>query len=97
MVELSKKTLAALVRRLSAVPALDSTIVYYSRAVRLQAKASVPRKQTGVTIAQITSQQLGFLIDNLQEEYPGDQHYYIQRSTIDRLKDKGADDALLLC
>jgi hypothetical protein len=56
---------------------------------------SLVEKQTGVTIAQITSQQLRFLIDNLQEEYPGDQDYYIQRATIDLLKDKGADDALL--
>jgi hypothetical protein len=39
--------------------------------------------------------QLQFLMDQFEEEWEGDQHYYINNATIDMLKHAGADPALL--
>jgi hypothetical protein len=52
-------------------------------------------KATGEFLAEITLGQLRFLIDNLEEEYEGDQDYHIQRETVDVLESRGADGELL--
>lgn len=52
-------------------------------------------KESGEFLAVITLSQLRFLIDTLEEEYEGDQDYYIQRETIDLLEQRGADGELL--
>jgi hypothetical protein len=52
-------------------------------------------KATGELLAEITLRQLRVLIDNLEEEYEGDQDYHIQRETIDLLEQQGADGELL--
>jgi hypothetical protein len=35
------------------------------------------------------------LIDQFEEEWSGDQDYYLNSATLDMLKDAGADEALL--
>lgn len=52
-------------------------------------------KATGEFLAEIMVSQLRFLIDNLEEEYEGDQDYHIRRETIDLLEQRGADGELL--
>ena len=47
------------------------------------------------TLGDITDGQLQFLIDQFEEEWGGDQDYYINTATIDMLKDAGADPSLL--
>jgi len=52
-------------------------------------------KRTGAQLGQISDDELQFLIDNLEEEWEGDTDYYLNRTTIDMLKDSGADKTLL--
>jgi hypothetical protein len=52
-------------------------------------------KETGASLGQISNDDLQFLIDNLEEEWDGDTDYYLNRTTIDMLKDSGADKALI--
>ena len=52
-------------------------------------------KETGESLGQISNDDLQFLIDNLEEEWDGDTDYYLNRTTIDMLKDSGADKALI--
>ena len=49
---------------------------------------------TNQPLGDITDDQLQFLIDQFEEEWEGDQDYYIN-TAIDMLKDAGADQALL--
>jgi len=58
-------------------------------------KVRLVEKQTGNLLAEVTTHQLRFLIDNLEEEYSGDQDYHLQEATIEELKKKGADQALV--
>ena len=51
-------------------------------------------KQTGDAIADITEAQLQFLIDHLVEESEEDSDYYLNRDTLDLLKEKGLDASL---
>jgi hypothetical protein len=44
---------------------------------------------------QLTEEQLQFLIDNLEEEWEGDQDYYLDGPTLDFLEARGADAGLL--
>lgn len=46
-------------------------------------------------VGQLTQGQLQFLIDNLEEEWEGDQDYYLDIATLDFLEARGADPALL--
>lgn len=48
-------------------------------------------KQTGASIGEITEEQLQFLIDHLEEESDEDTDYYLNRTTLDMLKEKGLD------
>ncbi len=46
-------------------------------------------------IGEITAEQLGFLIDNLEEETATDKSYYFQKATIEMLEQRGADPDLI--
>jgi hypothetical protein len=50
---------------------------------------------TNQPLGDIPDDQLQFLIDQFEEEWEGDQDYYINTATIDMLKDAGADPSLL--
>jgi hypothetical protein len=46
-------------------------------------------------VGEISEEQLDMLVDNLEEEWPEDRDYYINRAMIDMLKARGADSVLL--
>ena len=50
---------------------------------------------TDAYLGEITAEQLQFLVDQFEEEGPGDQDYYINAATIDMLQNAGADTGLL--
>ncbi|MCK6554862.1 galactosyldiacylglycerol synthase [Candidatus Binatia bacterium] len=52
-------------------------------------------KESGSTLGTISDQQLEFLRDQLEEESPEDDDYYIDRATLDMLEEQGADRDLL--
>ncbi len=52
-------------------------------------------KETGASIGDITEEQLQFLIDHLVEESEEDTDYYLDRATLDMLREKGLDASLL--
>lgn len=56
---------------------------------------SLRDKETGSLLGRISEDELQFLIDNLEEEWDGDTDYYLNRTTIDMLKDCGAARPLL--
>ena len=43
----------------------------------------------------VTEAHLDFLIDNLEDEFEEDEQYFINQSTVDYLRDQGADDDLI--
>jgi processive 1,2-diacylglycerol beta-glucosyltransferase len=47
---------------------------------------------TGQYLGRITDEDLQFLIDNLEEESLTDTDYYINRATLDLLKEKGMSE-----
>ena len=49
---------------------------------------------SGESIGTLTEAQLGFLIDQLEEESATDRDYYINRATLDMFENAGADPAL---
>ena len=51
--------------------------------------------ETGAVLGTIDEGQLQFLIDQLEEESPTDQDYYITGATIDLIGDGRATDHLL--
>ena len=50
---------------------------------------------TNQLLSDITDDQLQFIIDQFEEEWEGDQDYYINIATVDMLSEAGADPALL--
>jgi hypothetical protein len=52
-------------------------------------------KESGSLLGSISEEELQFLIDNLEEEWDGDTDYYLNRATIEMLRDSGADKSLL--
>ena len=52
-------------------------------------------KDTGAPLGAITEEHLQFLADQLEEESPEDQDYYINAPTLDAFEEAGADPALL--
>ena len=52
-------------------------------------------KDTGAPLGALTEEQLQFLADQLEEESPEDQDYYINAPTLDAFEEAGADPALL--
>ncbi len=51
-------------------------------------------KNTGQYLGRIEDEVFQFLIDNLEEENLTDTDYYVDRLTLDFLKDKGMSEAL---
>lgn len=52
-------------------------------------------KETKKPIGNVTEGQLQFLIDQLVEEGPEDQDYYINQGTLEMFEKNGADAALM--
>jgi hypothetical protein len=52
-------------------------------------------KNTGQYLGRIEDEAFQFLIDNLEEESFTDTDYYVDRLTLDFLKDKGMNEALV--
>ncbi|MEJ2283414.1 MAG: hypothetical protein P8X85_07460 [Desulfobacterales bacterium] len=52
-------------------------------------------KESGAPLGTISEEDLQFLIDNLEEEWDEDTDYYLNRTTFEILKDKGAGQSLL--
>lgn len=46
-------------------------------------------------VGEINEEQLDFLIDNLEEEWPEDRDYYINKQMLEMLKARGADSLLV--
>jgi len=44
---------------------------------------------------ELSEEQLDFLVDNLEEEWPEDRDYFINRQMLETLKQRGADSALV--
>jgi len=51
--------------------------------------------ETGQPLGAITEVQLQFLIDQMEEESPQDQDYYLNRDTVDRFEENAADPNLI--
>jgi hypothetical protein len=52
-------------------------------------------KDKGTQIGFITEKQLQFLVDQLEEEHEGDKDYWLNRDTLEILKESGADQQLI--
>jgi hypothetical protein len=52
-------------------------------------------QKTGALIADITADQLQFLVDQLEEEGTTDRDYYIDENTLSVFRDAGGDPALI--
>ena len=52
-------------------------------------------KDSGKTLGSISEEDLQFLIDQLEEEWAEDTDYYLNRTTFEMLKNRGAGKALL--
>jgi hypothetical protein len=52
-------------------------------------------KNTGQYLGRIENEAFQFLIDNLEEENLTDTDYYVDRLTLDFLKDKGMSEDLV--
>lgn len=52
-------------------------------------------KENNQRIGMIREDQLQFLIDQLEEEDSKDQDYYVNRDTLELLKENGADSQLI--
>ena len=46
-------------------------------------------------VGELSDEQLDFLVDNLEEEWPEDRDYFINRPMLDMLKQRGADPGLI--
>jgi hypothetical protein len=46
-------------------------------------------------VGEISEDQLDFLIDNLEEEWPEDRDYYVNKTMLEMLKQRGADAGLM--
>jgi len=55
---------------------------------------TLKNKDTGKLIGEISEDQLQFLIDELEEEDSEDVDYYLNRTVIEMLEDRGMDDEL---
>ena len=51
--------------------------------------------KTGATIGSINEEQLQFLISHMEEESATDQDYYLNRTTLAMLEQRGADIDLM--
>ena len=46
-------------------------------------------------VGELSDEQLDFLVDNLEEEWPEDRDYFINRDMLETLKQRGADATLV--
>ncbi|HLG12611.1 MAG TPA: galactosyldiacylglycerol synthase [Dehalococcoidia bacterium] len=46
-------------------------------------------------VGELSEEQLDFLVDNLEEEWPEDRDYFINRTMLELLKQRGADATLV--
>jgi hypothetical protein len=46
-------------------------------------------------VGELSDEQLDFLVDNLEEEWPEDRDYFINRDMLEMLKQRGADATLI--
>jgi processive 1,2-diacylglycerol beta-glucosyltransferase len=46
-------------------------------------------------VGELSEDQLDFLVDNLEEEWPEDRDYFINRAMLDMLRQRGADEGLI--
>lgn len=46
-------------------------------------------------VGELSEEQLDFLVDNLEEEWPEDRDYFINRPMLEMLKQRGADATLI--
>jgi processive 1,2-diacylglycerol beta-glucosyltransferase len=46
-------------------------------------------------VGELSEEQLDFLVDNLEEEWPEDRDYFINRPMLEMLKQRGADPGLI--
>lgn len=51
-------------------------------------------KESGRYLGEVTDDDLQFLVDNLEEESITDTDYYLEKATLDFLKNKGISDRL---
>jgi hypothetical protein len=51
--------------------------------------------ESGANLGTITEEQLQFLIDQFEEEFHGDQDYYINEDELTNMQEAGADEALM--
>ena len=56
---------------------------------------TLKNKENNQRIGMIREDQLQFLIDQLEEEDSKDQDYYVNRDTLELLKENGADNQLI--
>jgi hypothetical protein len=52
-------------------------------------------KETSEMLGSISDDELQFLIDHLEEEFDEDTDYYLNRATVEMLKDEGAPRPLM--
>lgn len=52
-------------------------------------------KASGAEIGTVSEEQLRILFDQLEEESPADDDYYINRETVYMLEQEGADPSLI--
>jgi hypothetical protein len=52
-------------------------------------------KTSGALVGEISEEQLQSLMDNLEEESASDDDYYLNRDTLEILRQAGASDELL--
>jgi len=52
-------------------------------------------EETGALIGEISTKQLSFLIDELEEDSIEDMDYYLSEATVEMLEVDGADPALI--
>jgi len=46
-------------------------------------------------VGELSEEQLDFVVDNLEEEWPEDRDYFINRPMLEMLKARGADPTLM--
>jgi len=46
-------------------------------------------------VGELSEEQLDFLVDNLEEEWPEDRDYFVNRDMLEILKQRGADATLI--
>ena len=56
---------------------------------------TLKNKENNQIIGTISEQQLQFLIEQLEEEHSNDQDYFVNRDTLDLLKENATDEQLI--